>query len=108
VAWIGSLLAMDAAFVVGAVIVSAIGAWTDFRTGHIPNWLTVGTLAVAIVLHFGVGLRYGGFRFGVEEAGFSLAGAVFCAIGPGVMFMAGGMGGGDLKLFAAIGALLQP
>jgi prepilin peptidase CpaA len=105
----GSLgFAMVGAFVVGAVIVSAIAAWTDFRTGFIPNWLTVGTVVLAIVLHFGVGLSYGGFRYGLEEAGFSIAGAVFCSIGPGAMYMAGGMGGGDLKLFAAIGALLQP
>jgi prepilin peptidase CpaA len=99
---------MVAAFVVGAVIVSAVAAWTDFRTGFIPNWLTVGTLAAAIVLHFVVGWRHDGFYFGLEEAGFSIAGAVFCSIGPGVMYRAGGMGGGDLKLFAAIGALLQP
>lgn len=99
---------MLGAFVVGAVIVSAIAAWTDFRTGFIPNWVTVGTLAAAVVLHFVVGWRYDGLRFGAEEAAFSIAGAVFCSIGPGVMWMAGGMGGGDLKLFAAIGALLQP
>jgi prepilin peptidase CpaA len=90
------------------VIVSAIAAWTDFRTGHIPNWLTLGSLPVAIVLHLAVGWRVGGFRHGLEEAAFSIAGAVFCSIAPAAMYMAGGMGGGDLKLFAAIGALLQP
>jgi prepilin peptidase CpaA len=105
---VGSLLEMLAGFVLGAVIVSAVAAWTDFRTGFIPNWLTVGSLAAAIVLHFIVGWRYGGFGVGATEAGFSIAGAVFCSIGPGVLYMAGGMGGGDLKLFAAMGALLQP
>ena len=96
------------AFVLGAVVVSGVAAWTDFRTGFIPNWLTAGALLVAVLSHFAVGLHYGGFRLGLEEAGLSIAGALFCAIGPGAMYFAGGMGGGDLKLFAAIGALLQP
>jgi len=95
-------------FVLGAVLVSAVAAWTDFRTGFIPNWLTVGALVAAIVLHFAEGTYYGGLRLGLEEAAFAIAGAVFCAIGPAAMYFAGGMGGGDLKLFAAIGALLQP
>jgi len=95
-------------FVLGAVLVSAIAAWTDFRTGHIPNWLTMGSLLAAIVLHFAEGTYYGGVRVGLTEAAFSIAGAVFCSIGPYVLYRLGGMGGGDLKLFAAIGALLQP
>ncbi len=51
-------------FIVAAALVAAASAWTDIRTGHIPNWLTLPALV--------------------------------------------SMGGGDLKLFAAIGALCQP
>ena len=34
-------------FLVLAVIVSAIGAFTDWRRGIIPPWLTLGALASA-------------------------------------------------------------
>src|SRR5215471_451694 len=95
-------------FVATAVIVTGIAAWKDFRTGLIPNWLTAGTLFAAIAFHFFEGLRSGGFQVGLIEAVLSIAGVVFCALGPFVMFVTGGMGGGDLKLFAALGALLQP
>jgi prepilin peptidase CpaA len=95
-------------FVAAAVIVSGIAAWKDSKTGLIPNWLTAGTLVAAVAFHFFEGLHYAGLRAGLLEAGLSIAGAVFCALGPLVMFVAGGMGGGDLKLFAALGALLQP
>lgn len=99
---------MLATFVAGAVIVSGIAAWKDSRTGLIPNWLTAGALFAAVVFHFFAGLHYAGFRAGLVEAALSVSGAVFCALGPLVLFAAGGMGGGDLKLFAALGALLQP
>src|SRR5258705_10497718 len=38
----------------------------------------------------------------------ALTGAVLCSIAPALMFWKGAMGGGDLKLFAALGALCQP
>lgn len=94
--------------IVSALIVSGIAAWKDARTGLIPNSLTVGTLVAAVLFHFFAGWHYAGLRSGAVEAALSVSGAVFCALGPLFMFLAGGMGGGDLKLFAALGALLQP
>ena len=38
----------------------------------------------------------------------SLAGAVACGIVPILLYRVGGIGGGDLKLLLAIGALLRP
>jgi prepilin peptidase CpaA len=95
-------------FLLAATMVAAIAAVTDLRTGHIPNWLTLPALAVGIIGHAVFGWYLGGAGAGLWEGMFALGGAVFCSIAPGLMFWKGGMGGGDLKLFAAIGALCQP
>lgn len=95
-------------FVVGATLVAAVAAWTDFRTGHIPNWLTLPAVAVGVVGHGIFGGYLEGWREGLLESGVALGGAALCSIAPFVMFWKGGMGGGDVKLFAAIGALCQP
>ena len=92
-------------FVIVATMVAGIAAFTDWRTGHIPNGLTFGVLAVAPIAHFALGCVLGGWRGGLWELGASLMGALLCALGPGVMYFLGAIGGGDIKLFAAIGAL---
>ena len=96
------------AFVVAATVVAAAAAWTDFSTGHIPNWITLPPLAAAIVAHAVVGFVREGFTAGLMAAAISLGGAALCALIPGFMWWKGGMGGGDLKLFAAVGALCLP
>jgi prepilin peptidase CpaA len=95
-------------FLLIATVVTGVAAWTDFRTGHIPNWLTVPALVVGIVGHGVLGWYVAGPREGLIEAATSVAGVVLCSVAPGIMFWKGGMGGGDLKLFAALGALLHP
>lgn len=85
--------------------VAAVGAGFDARTGHIPNWLTLGALGCAPVAHAVVGLaRHLPLTEALERAGYSVLG-VACALVPLVLFKKGAMGGGDVKLFAAIGAL---
>lgn len=91
-----------------AVVVAAVAAIYDLRSGLIPNWLTLGALALGIGGHFVRGLVVGGIGPAGLEAATSLAGALFCALVPGVMYWKNGMGGGDLKLFAGLGALCQP
>ena len=44
----------------------------------------------------------------LEDAGFALVGAVVCAILPVGLFRASALGGGDVKLFIALGAILRP
>lgn len=95
-------------FLVGATVLAAAAAWTDLRTGLIPNRLTFVALAVAVGAHFVRGARLGGIGAGLYQAMFALAGALACALVPMFMFLRGGMGGGDVKLFAAIGAALHP
>jgi prepilin peptidase CpaA len=58
--------------------------------------------------HFVFGWVFFDFSEGAYECGTAIAGAVLCSLAPGLMYWKGGMGGGDLKLFAALGALCQP
>lgn len=95
-------------FLVIAVVIAAIAAITDLKTGRIPNVITLGGIAVGIVGHSIQGWRQGGMHAALVEGGVSLAGLVFCSFAPAFMYWKGGMGGGDLKLFAAIGALCHP
>lgn len=91
-----------------AVAVCGVAAYTDWRTGLIPNWLTFGAILGGILAHFALGTWVGGVRLGAAEAGWSLLGMLFCSAAPLLIYFKGAMGGGDLKLFAAIGALCQP
>ncbi len=83
-------------FLIGAVLVASAGAVSDARTARIPNWLTYSGLSAALVLRFAV-LGWGGLKSGV--AGMLAAGGLFF-----VLFIMGAMGGGDMKLMAAVGA----
>lgn len=82
------------------VVVLAVATITDLRSRRIPNWLVLPFLAagpvVAAWLHGWQGL-------GRSFEGFALGALIF-----GVLFAMGGMGMGDVKLFAAIGAWVGP
>lgn len=95
-------------FFLGAVALAACAAWTDFRTGHIPNQITFPALGLAIVAHAIHGASVQGLGGALSEGGFAFGGALACGLAPLFMHLRGGMGGGDVKLFAAIGALLHP
>lgn len=74
----------------------SIAAVTDLRSRRIPNWLVgsslLGAFATAVVTH-GVG------GLGRSAAAAALGGAIL-----GVLYLLGGMGMGDVKLCAAVGA----
>ncbi|MCL2778031.1 MAG: A24 family peptidase [Polyangiaceae bacterium] len=91
-----------------AVVVAAIAAWFDWRRGEIPNWLTYGALVLGPFLHAGrVLASRQPMEIALTEGGYSIVGALACSIVPALLYKQGAIGGGDLKLLAAIGALLQ-
>lgn len=101
-------------FFIAAVAVSAAAAFTDWRTGEIPNWLTLGPLAVAPLAHVGVTFASVGVWKPALQAGlFSVLGAIACGIVPLLLYRLDvddqqAMYGGDVKLLAAIGAICRP
>jgi len=75
-------------------------AWTDLRTRHIPNWIPVTGAICGIV-------------FSIWFNG--LAGLLSCIAGAALgmaiflpLYLLGGMGAGDVKLFTAVGLLVGP
>jgi prepilin peptidase CpaA len=95
-------------FLVSAVVVAAVAAWFDFRTGHIPNWVTLGPLCLAPIAHFALQLFRATSSVAVQAAGVSVLGAAVCALVPLMLYRAGAIGGGDVKLLAAMGAIFRP
>jgi prepilin peptidase CpaA len=82
------------------VLTVAFGAAFDVGTRRIPNFITIGGLAVALVLRLSIG--------GVETLLSGLLGALLAFLFSFPLFMLKGMGGGDVKLLTAVGAFLGP
>ncbi len=85
------------------VITLLVAVVTDLRTGKIYNWLTYPVVAVGLIGHTLVG-GLGGSDYSIGLAG-SLAGLAVGFAPMLLAWMAGGIGGGDAKLMAAVGAL---
>ena len=75
-------------------------AWVDFKTRHIPNWIPVSGAVCGMI-------------FQVWHSG--LSGALACIAGAALgmaiflpLYILGGMGAGDVKLFTAVGTLVGP
>jgi prepilin peptidase CpaA len=95
-------------FLISAIGVTALAAVWDWKTGLIPNWLTFGGVAGGLLGHVAHGAWVGGFPSAAHQGLLSLGGLGLCALVPALMFIKGGMGGGDVKLFGALGALCHP
>ena len=82
--------------------VAAVGAVWDVRTGRVPNTLTYTAVLAGVALNAllpaPAGLGLGAAALGILVA----AGPLF------LVYLAGGLGGGDVKLMAAVGAFLGP
>jgi len=84
--------------VLTGVLVTAM--YTDLRSSRIPNWLTFSAMGFALLAHAWLG--------GLPGVLFSLGG-----LGTGLglfvlIYMSGSIGAGDVKLMAAVGALIGP
>lgn len=82
------------------LIVLAIATFTDLRSRRIPNWLVFPFLLAGIVVS---AWFHGWHGIGQSLAGFGLGTLLF-----GILYVMGGMGMGDVKLCAAIGAWIGP
>lgn len=91
-----------------ALALALSAAVTDLRTRKIPNRLTLSALALGPFLHLAHGVYAGAWTLGLKWFGLSLLGIVVCGFFPSMSFARGEMGGGDVKLFAALGALCGP
>jgi len=82
------------------LFVLCVATFTDLRSGRIPNWLVIPFLLAGIAVSPWRPDWQGNMH---GFAGLGLGLLVF-----GFLFWLGGMGGGDLKLCAALGAWIGP
>ena len=78
----------------------SIATFTDLRSRKIPNWLVYPFIVV--------GFCVSGWTGGLHGLGQSLGGFAVGAVLFGVLAVMGGMGMGDVKLLAGIGAWIGP
>jgi prepilin peptidase CpaA len=83
-------------FTGGALACAGIGSVPDVRSRRIPNRLTGPAILAGLALHAALGGWHG---LGDSALAGLIAGAIFL-----IFFLAGGMGAGDVKLMAAVGA----
>ena len=90
---------MNSAHIVGLTIAS-LACVTDLRTRRIPNVLTFGAALAGLLYQFVSG--------GIDGLGHAALGWLVGAVIFILPFALGGLGGGDVKLLAALGAWLGP
>jgi prepilin peptidase CpaA len=78
----------------------AMATVMDIHSRRIPNWLVLPFLAAGVVVNTA--------RYGVKGLGQSMGGIALAAAVVGVLCWLRGMGMGDLKLCAAVGAWIGP
>jgi len=91
------VVSVELVYAGGALLCAGVAAVHDLKDRRIPNLLTGPALALGLMLHLALG--------GWAQLGWSFAAA---AIGGGVFLLfhvGGGMGAGDVKLMAAVGAI---
>jgi len=85
---------------IAALSSATIACAIDLRSRRIPNWLTVSAAVIGIAYH---ALVAGAAGIETAAAGWAIGLALFF-----VPFALGGLGAGDVKLVAALGAWLGP
>ena len=91
------LFTLNSAVAIGVGITACV---TDLRSRRIPNMLTFGAAGAALAY----GVATGGWTgLGSAALGWGIGALAFI-----VPFALGGLGGGDVKLLAALGAWLGP
>jgi prepilin peptidase CpaA len=82
------------------LIVLSAATFTDLKSRRIPNWLALSFLVAGIAVS---SWFHGWYGVGQSFAGLGLGFLIY-----GAFFWLGGMGAGDVKLCAAVGAWIGP
>lgn len=82
------------------LVVLLVACFTDLRSRRIPNWL--------VLPYLPAGIAVSAWQGGWHGVGMSLMGVLVGLLGYGVFYLMGGMGAGDVKLVAAVGAWIGP
>ncbi len=96
-------LALISYVVLGVVL--CISAGTDLKTGKVYNWLTLPAILLGFALAVGGGALMNGQPgavAGLKDVSLAFALGLVPFV---VIFAAGGLGGGDVKLMATVGAV---
>ena len=91
---------MISATYIAAFATAAVACATDLRTRRIPNWLTFGGAAAALLFHLWTAGSAGLLS---SASGWLVGVALFMPF-----FALRGLGGGDVKLLGTLGAWLGP
>jgi prepilin peptidase CpaA len=91
---------MNDFLLISSVICVVVAAVIDIRTQKIPNWLTLPSILIGIILNFCAD----GNKGLISSALGLLTGFLLLYF----VYLLGGMGAGDVKLLCAVGALLGP
>ncbi|HSE58353.1 MAG TPA: A24 family peptidase [Nitrospiraceae bacterium] len=91
---------MEQAMVVGLIALLITAIVTDLRSCRIPNWLTTPAMVFGLAVH--------AWQHGLQGLLFSLFG-LFVGLGSFLLLhLSGNIGAGDVKLMAAVGAMVGP
>jgi prepilin peptidase CpaA len=90
-------LDIEFAYAACCLFCAIVGAAYDVISRRIPNAFTLPAILFGLLLHF----RFGGLR----QLGSAAAGGLVCGLIFLLFHLAGGMGGGDVKLIAAAGCI---
>jgi prepilin peptidase CpaA len=82
--------------IVSAIIILAIAAYIDWKEHRVPNWLTYSA--------WGLGILFHALSGGISGVSLSLLGTVAGLATLIIPYALRGMGAGDVKLMAAVGA----
>jgi prepilin peptidase CpaA len=86
-------------------VVLVIAAVTDWRRGKVYNWVTYPAIVAGLALWMISGGWTGGWDGALKAGGQAGLVMLVAAIPTALMFSLGALGGGDVKLMAAIGAI---